>query len=460
MRIGSTLSVQRYVFGAEAPSARERFTLPRFLFGMIFQGIWWAGYLLVPFVLAKSLAAPATLITLAVAMDTGGMFLALHWGHLLARGLGRQVTFWGGVAGRLIFLLSFLTTSAASFLILLAVVYFFAALVYPAQNGILQANFRPRLQGRIWGLGTSIQNFVAVATSLVMGMVLDRDPDLYRAVYAVIGCCGFVYLLVLSRLFLPATVVPGGTEQPAMPDCGTGEPRLPPPLPAWELLRAGRLLRGLVRPFSEALTIFRRDRGYLWYEINFTVYGMAFLMIYAMLPGLLASHLGLSYEQISTGRIVIAQAGVALLAPLMGRFSDRHHPARLCQLAFGIMALFPVGLILAHDLQTSRPDLLVYAVFAVYAVGMSGVNIGWNVGSISFAPPGQGSRYQGIHVALVGVRGLLGPGLGLVIYRLYGMTQVFVVAFGFLVVASFSAGALSGWLKRFKNRVPSSDCGS
>jgi MFS family permease len=455
MQSGAALTLQRFLFGAETPSTTERTTLPRFLFGMIFQGIWWAGYLLVPFVLAKSLAAPAGLITLAVAMDTSGMLLALYWGHLLARGLGPRITLWGGIAGRLILLLSFFTTTAASFMALLAVVYFFAALVYPAQNGILQANFRPRLQGRIWGLGTSIQNFMAVGTSLVVGKILDHDPNLYRAVYAVIGCCGFVYLLVLSRLpFVAAAFSPAGSA-PTTLNPGPGTAQLPPPLPAWDLFRPGRLLRGLVRPFTEAVTIFQRDRGYLWYEINFTVYGLAFLMIYAMLPILLAGHLGLTYGQISTARIVIAQAGVAMLAPLMGRFSDRHHPARLCQLAFGIMALFPVGLIIAHNTPTDRPELLIYAVFGVYAVGMSGVNIGWNVGSISFAPPGEGSRYQGIHVALVGVRGLLGPAFGLLIYRLFGIDRVFMIACFLLLLSSFSAGALSGWLQKVRTRDPS-----
>ena len=142
--------LQRLVFGGEEPSALERYTLPRFLCGMVFQGIWWAGYLLVPFVLAKSLAAPGELITLAVTLDTGGMLLALYWGDLLTRGNRRSVTLWGGALGRLIFLLSFLADSAVTFMILLAVVYFFASLVYPAQSGILHANFRPRLQGRIW----------------------------------------------------------------------------------------------------------------------------------------------------------------------------------------------------------------------------------------------------------------------------------------------------------------------
>lgn len=468
----ATTFIQRRLYGREGPSPREAHTLPRFLFGMVFQGIWWAGYLLVPFVLAKSLAAPGGLITLAVTMDTGGMLLAIYWGHLLSRRHAAGVILWGGFCGRLVLLATFLVGSAGQFVILMAAVYFFGSLVYPAQNGILQAGFRHRVRGRIWGLGTSIQNLAAVATSLAVGKILDHDPDLFRVAYAAIGACGFVYILILSRLTRYLRVAPSasGTAATGAASAGGGvtataasEPastgmertrvslRLPPSLPPLGELTGGRILRGLIRPFAEAVATFRRDRHYLWYEINFTVYGLAFLMTYTMLPILFRDRLQLSYEQISTARIVIAQFGVALLAPLAGRFSDRYHPARLCQLAFAVMGFFVAGLIVCHQTTMADPARLVFAVFAIYAVGMAGVNIGWNVGSISFAPPGHGSHYQGIHVSVVGIRGLLGPAIGFLVYKLLGMVQVFGLACLLLVLASLSSGAL--W-RRLRDRGP------
>jgi MFS family permease len=444
MKATLPVPIRRLIYGTAEPEPRERHTLPRFLLGMVFQGIWWAGYLLIPFVLPKSLDASGGLITLAVTLDTGGMLLAIYWGHLLSVGPRRKILVWGGVLGRLILLATPLVGSARGFMALLVVVYLFGALSYPAQNGILQACFRPPLRGRIWGLGTSIQNLVAVATAIVMGRLLDHDPALFRSVYAVIGVCGFGYLLVLSRL--PGTE--GEEPVPAAPAPGAAPTVRTAPAAGAPALTPEGLGRALVRPFADAVTTFRRDRPYLWYEVNFMVYGLAFLMIYAMLPLLLADRLGLSYGHISTARVMIAQFGVAILAPVMGRVSDRHHPAGLCVLAFGVMALFPLGLSLAHDLAApggpyaARPEHLIYLVFAVYAVGMAGVNIGWNVGSISFAPRGEGARYQGIHVALVGVRGLTGPSLGYAIMQLAGMKATFYVATGLLLTASLSSAFL------------------
>jgi len=76
---------RRRLLGVDELLPSESYTLPRFLLGMVFQGVWWAGYLLVPFVLAKSLNASGGLITLAVTMDFGGMLLAVYWGYWLTR---------------------------------------------------------------------------------------------------------------------------------------------------------------------------------------------------------------------------------------------------------------------------------------------------------------------------------------------------------------------------------------
>jgi hypothetical protein len=72
---------------------------------------------------------------------------------------------------------------------------------------------------------------------------------------------------------------------------------------------------------------------------------------------------------------------------------------------------------------------------------MAGVNVTWNVGSISFAPPGKGGHYQGIHVAMVGLRGVLAPVLGFLLLTFFGYRAVFIAA-----TCLFFSASLSSWL--------------
>ena len=267
------------------PTPLERATLRLFMSGAVLQGLWWSGYLLIPYVLAKSLHASTGLITLTAVLDNLGMFLALYWGHLLAtRGQRRSYLVWAGIMGRLVMLATLLVQDAVQMSVLLAVVYFFAAMVYPAQNNIFEQNIRPSLRGRYFGLGTGIQNGVAVAASLLLGWILDRDPDAFRVVYAVLGVCGFLYLFLLSR-----APVPEGTP----PETTPFRLRRPLPWPARAVgpFQPGRIWRGVAKPFADAMRIYREDRAFNWFEINFMTYGAAFMCLSPVVPVFLSDTL-------------------------------------------------------------------------------------------------------------------------------------------------------------------------
>ncbi len=400
----------------------ERTTARRYYLGTVFQGIWTTAQYLFPFVLAKSLAAPSWLVTLSVLMETSGMVLGIYWGQFMGTGRRRQVLFWGGLAGRLAIVGALLVTTPGQFVVMLAAVYLFIAIVYPAQNSILQENIRPERRGEVFGRGAFIQHGVAAACSVAVGGFLDRDPMSFQWIFPLIGVLGFGYPLVLSRL-------PRAAQPMAEPG---GRPHAPP---------ASRSLAGaILQPFLDARDTFRRDRAYLWYQLNFTMYGIAFIMLVPVVPLYFTRELNLEYGDIANARVLIGSLGIALLGPLMGRLMDRLHPARLCALAFGWVVMFPLSLALGPELGLTAAQTA-YLAFVIYSVGMAGVNVTWNVGSITFAPPGQGGHYQGIHVAMVGIRGILAPILGFVLLETMGYRAAFVAA-----AALFGAAAISSAL--------------
>lgn len=404
----------------------ERITSRRFYQATVFQGVWTTGQYLFPFVLAKSLGAPGWLVTLSVMLETSGMALGLYWAQLMAAGGRRRWLFWGGVGGRLVLVAALVVQTAGAFVALLAVVYFFIALVYPAQNSILQENIRPHRRGEVYGRGAMVQHLTAAATSLAVGAVLQGDPDLFRWVYPVLGVLGFGFPLILSRLPRPA-----GTETPAIE---------PPAKVAHD-----RVATTVIEPFREMRDVFRRDPAFAWYETNFSIYGVAFIMLAPVVPLYFTEAWRLDYQDISLSRVLIGSLGIALLGPAAGRLMDHIKPARLCALSFGWMTLFPLLLAFGVVLLPLTPAAAAYLAFAIYGVGMAGVNLGWNVGSIAFAPPGKGAHYQGIHVAMVGVRGILAPILGYALLRWLGYREVFLMAALLFLTASLSSWSLARW---------------
>ncbi len=418
-----------------SPAALERLTIRRYLLGQCAQGFWYTGLILFPFVMAKSLAAPAWQVTLSVVMETTGMLLALYWGQLMQHGGRRRGLFWSGLLGRGVLVSMLAVHNSTQFLIVGGVVYFFAALVYPAQNGILQENIHSSRQGQVFGWGALVQHLTAAVCSLGIGWVLNRDPVNFRYIYPVLGLIGFTYPLILAGLPRPEGDT---TEDPAR---FFTVPRLPLGQVRWS-----RLPAAMVRPFREAATTFREDRRFAWFEANFMIYGIAYMMLIPVVPLFFAYELDLSYQEISSARVLIGSVGIALLGPLAGRLQDRIHAAGLSTISFGTVSLYPAALAIGawYGVRAGGvdPALIAYLAFAVYSVGMAGVNVSWNVGSLAFAPPGQGGYYQGIHVTMVAVRGFLGPATGFVVLKTMGYREVFVLAIVIFLTAALSSELL------------------
>jgi hypothetical protein len=132
------------------------------------------------------------------------------------------------------------------------------------------------------------------------------------------------------------------------------------------------------------LRILREDRIFRRFEINFFIYGIAFLSLLPMVPLFLVHDLGLDYTRIGLARGLMGQTGLILFAPALGRTLEK----------------------LAAHVVT------VYAAFVCFGIAMAGVSIAWSLSSIHFAGSEDPSAYQSVHSVLVGVRGAVAPLLG------------------------------------------------
>jgi MFS family permease len=177
-------------------------------------------------------------------------------------------------------------------------------------------------------------------------------------------------------------------------------------------------------------------------------------MLVPVVPLFFVNELDLSYAQISSARVLIASLGVALLSPVAGRLMDHINPVRLSSVSYAVVSLYPVTLAVGALLFPGNPALGAYLAFGLYSLGMAGINVTWNMGSIAFAPTGQGGYYQGIHVAMVGIRGLVGPAVGFTVLRLLGYREVFVLS-ALIFLAASGSSVLLGRRKAARVRLGS-----
>jgi len=391
--------------------------------GRYTQRAWWRSsilegavlgvFILNEYVAKKTLGAGDAILTALVIGPTAALLFAAWWSGLLNRREKSSTFLVFGMLGRLSLLLVAFAGSAGSFTAVLAAATFLFGAVVPASNALLQRNFTASERGRVIGLGISLQALVAIAVSLLVGRLYDWRPEAYRAVYPAAAICGFFSCLTLARVRFRSR--PGEPHERHLFAAGLG----------------GNLAGALRRPFAGALSLLREDRGFRRYEMGFMAYGLAWMMLQPTIPVFLVEKLQVAYAEVATARGLIYFAMIAALSHPFGRLLDRIGPIKVSRIAFSILAVFPLLLASAHGVG------MAYLAFLVYGCGMAAVNLGWTTGPIHFARERDSAGYMGAHVALVGVRAIVGGPFGIWLYRASGSpTATFALAAALFFVGS------------------------
>ncbi len=311
--------------------------------------------------------------------------------------------------------LMFFTDSADVMLILIGLFSAADSVIVPVLNSILREKYGEGRRGLLFGWAVSLFTLFSLPASVLVGHMLDADFQAFRILYVCMALFGFAHAMIFARM--ARGLAKGGGEG--------GQP-------------------GLLGPL---LRILAADRQFALFEAFFMVYGFAFMMVLPAIPFFARDVLGLRYEQYAMAKGVLAQIGILLLSPFMGIRVEKLHPFRFTGLVCLLLAAYPL-LIAMGGLFTSIGVQLFYSAFAVYSVAMAGINVSWNLSSLHFAPEGQAATYQGIHITLTAVRGLIAPLMGNAILQSCGMSSTFLVSAGLFTLA----GLL--FLRRFALQEP------
>ncbi len=361
------------------------------------------------YIAVNGLGASTWQITVLTMLWPVSNLLSVFINHWLA-GNGRydRALLFVGVFARLPLGLMFFSRSVNLLLLLLLLFFGSNSVVLPAQNSIIKNRYSDRRRMRLYGWWVSVFTLFSLPVAMVTGALLDVEFDYYRYLFLAEAVFGAVQAVILS-------LMARGMETGAVRENGRKGPKA---------------------FFVSLYHIFRKDRDFAWFEIYFFLYGIAFLMVLPVIPFYATERLGLDYKQYAVSRGVIGQLGVLLLSPLLGTRLEKLHPFRFTGFVCMILVFYPIALAIGDRIPSAGVPLF-YVAFAIYAIGMAGIKVSWDISSMHFAPPGQEATYQGLHVTLTAVRAAFAPILGSLILYFGGYTQTFLVSSAAFAVAGF-----------------------
>lgn len=357
------------------------------------------------YIATNGLGASLTQITLLTMIWPVSNLFSVLVSHFVDSTNRHSAAIFLGAALRLPIAFMYFSNSVNLMLVLLFLYFSSNSLVIPGQNAVMRSRYQKGHRGLLFGWTMSALNLFALPSAMVVGALLDADFSYYRWLFVVEAVMGAAQAAVMG-------LMARGMKNPVT------------------------VAKSNLSDFFKSIgRVLKTDKEFMLFEAYFMIYGFGFMVILPAIPFFSQEVLGLSYEQYALAKGVVGQLGLLLLAPFLGAKMDTLHPFKFTGVVCFILAGFPL-LLIGSSLIPSLGIHLFYAAWAVFAIGIAGVVLSWNMSSMFFAPEGRTATYQGLHVTATAMRGFFAPVLGSVVMKYFGFTANFLLSFVFFTTAS------------------------
>ncbi len=387
-------------------------------------------------ILTKTLGGSELAVTILTGMTGAGFLLSIFWAGLLENRPKAPFIIWAALTGRLGLAFCGISTAPAWFITVVGLAWIAQAMITSAQVSIIRSSYPEKKRNQLFGCAVSIMTLSRLIVTVMLGKILDLNEHAYVLAFVVAGLCGVAGGYLLARMEKPViskTMVKNDKRESTdkSDDC------------FYHPLREQRLNQGLqsVRASIHTVgSILKNDRRFRRFEFIFFIYGIAFLSLLPIIPYFLVHQLNMDYTNIGLAKGLMAQLGIILLTPFLGRKLDELKPIRFCARVFGFLACFPVLLIAAEWSQGFQDGLLTipltFAAFLCFGIAMGGISLAWNLSSIHFAGDRDPSAYQSVHSVMVGIRGVGAPVIGYLVMHYFSCSAGFAQSAALLISAS------------------------
>ena len=262
--------------------------------------------------------------------------------------------------------------------------------ILTVRAAVWSANYPRAILARITGRIVILTSVGMASTAGLAGFVLEASPAQAPHLYVAAGIAGVAAAWLARRVRVRQS---------------------------FRLRRAELLAAGSTEVFSLRLMreVLANDPEYRRFMTCMALYGAGNLMIWGQLVIVFTDQLRLSPAMQVSILTLVPLLCVPLFTPLWARMFDAGHViefrARQCWAAVAGMTLMIIAVYTRH-----QP--LLWCAALLFGVSTAGASLGWNLGHNDFASLGKVQQYMGVNVTLTGIRGLLAPPAGAIVYTL------------------------------------------
>lgn len=262
--------------------------------------------------------------------------------------------------------------------------------------------YRPSIASRI----SIIDALVMAISGLVIGKCLDLNPMSFRILFLAMAGTGVLGAILYRRM-------PFRHEKQHLAKERAGIARRAPSMSPMVIAR-----------------VLRDDVWYRGYLICMFCMGFGNLMLHPILTIALADEFQVGYTTGIAIQTAVPAIFMVFSIPYWSRLLESVHviPFRAIHVwVFACVSLSTVVGVYFHQLW------MLFGAAMFLGIGWGGGILAWNLGHQHFAPPDRDAEYMGVHITLTGIRGVIGPILGVQLFHAIsptvGQRQAFVTCF-------------------------------
>ncbi len=203
-----------------------------------------------------------------------------------------------------------------------------------------------------------------------------------------------------------------------------------------------KIISRLITPWKNVFVLLRENEGFFRFQCGFMMGGAGLMLMAPVLPLIYVDNLCLSSSEVAIGRSVLMGLGVISSVYFWWKMISERRIERLLR---NVLLGFALYLILTLCSISFSP--IFYLSSLVYGIAQAGSHLLWNLSGPIFSGDEDSTRFSGVNVLMVGVRGAFIPALGGTLGSLFGPIPVIVLAFCFCL-----AGAL--YMTNVSKRLP------
>ena len=264
----------------------------------------------------------------------------------------------------------------------------FWAGVVTLRASVWRMNFSREVRGRITSRLMTASSLVMAISSALIGYWLNDHPLAFRWIYPLAALVGLVIAWVYRK-----TRIRGGHRLRKDENQSNSE-------------QSGRL--------SAMLGILRQDPAFRHYMLAMMLFGSGNLMLMAPLIVVINEHFELPRLQqiLITSSIPLLMVAISLTS--WARLIDGKHILEYRAIHSWSFVL-ALGSFSAAAISGNTAGFWVGSI--VLGIAYGGAVLGWNLGHNDYSDNKDSALYMGIHVTLTGIRGMLMPTVGVLVYQ-------------------------------------------